>query len=75
MKRVIAFINSPVGPRTTHFWGPMGNWGLVIAALLDSRKAPENISGTMTLVMIGYACMFMRFAVRVAPKNYMMLAC
>jgi hypothetical protein len=26
-----AFINSPVGPKTTHFWGPVANWGFVIA--------------------------------------------
>lgn len=26
-----AFWNSPVGPKTTHFWGPAANWGIVIA--------------------------------------------
>jgi mitochondrial pyruvate carrier 1 len=26
-----AFINSPTGPKTTHFWGPVANWGFVIA--------------------------------------------
>lgn len=26
-----AFLNSPVGPKTTHFWGPVANWGFVIA--------------------------------------------
>ena len=26
-----AFINSPTGPRTTHFWGPVANWGFVLA--------------------------------------------
>jgi hypothetical protein len=29
--RVSAFINSETGPRTTHFWGPVANWGFVIA--------------------------------------------
>jgi len=28
---VRAFINSPTGPRTTHFWGPVANWGFVLA--------------------------------------------
>ncbi|KAI5017247.1 hypothetical protein ZWY2020_037625 [Hordeum vulgare] len=23
-----AFFNSPVAPKTTHFWGPVSNWGL-----------------------------------------------
>lgn len=26
-----AFLNSPVGPKTTHFWGPVANWGFVLA--------------------------------------------
>jgi hypothetical protein len=26
-----AFVNSPTGPRTTHFWGPVANWGFVLA--------------------------------------------
>eukprot|EP01018_Ginkgo_biloba_P022745 Gb_37664 [translate_table: standard] len=26
-----AFLNSPVGPKTTHFWGPVANWGFVVA--------------------------------------------
>ena len=26
-----AFLNSPVGPKTTHFWGPVSNWGIILA--------------------------------------------
>ncbi|RLN33658.1 hypothetical protein C2845_PM03G33040 [Panicum miliaceum] len=43
-----AFLNSPVGPKTTHFWGPVANWGFVIAGLVDMNKPPEMISGNMT---------------------------
>ncbi|EAZ42720.1 hypothetical protein OsJ_27292 [Oryza sativa Japonica Group] len=43
-----AFWNSPVGPRTTHFWGPVANWGFVLAGLVDMNKPPEMISGNMT---------------------------
>lgn len=25
------FVNSPTGPKTTHFWGPVANWGFVLA--------------------------------------------
>lgn len=31
MAALKAFWNSPVGPKTTHFWGPVANWGFVIA--------------------------------------------
>ena len=55
MNQVIAFINSPIGifilqlgPKTTHFWGPMANWGLVIAGIMDRNKPPEKISFNMT---------------------------
>uniref|UniRef100_A0A453CAE0 Mitochondrial pyruvate carrier n=1 Tax=Aegilops tauschii subsp. strangulata TaxID=200361 RepID=A0A453CAE0_AEGTS len=43
-----AFVNSPVGPKTTHFWGPVANWGFVLAGLVDLNKPPEMISGNMT---------------------------
>ncbi|GJN16267.1 hypothetical protein PR202_gb03313 [Eleusine coracana subsp. coracana] len=43
-----AFLNSPVGPKTTHFWGPVSNWGLVLASVADTKKPPEMISGNMT---------------------------
>jgi len=38
----LAFSNS------THFWGPIANWGIPIAALSDINKDPEFISGKMT---------------------------
>lgn len=25
------FLNHPTGPKTTHFWGPVANWGFVVA--------------------------------------------
>ncbi|EEC83573.1 hypothetical protein OsI_29230 [Oryza sativa Indica Group] len=46
-----AFWNSPVGPRTTHFWGPVANWGFVLAGLVDMNKPPEMISGNMTAAL------------------------
>ena len=73
--KLMAFINSPVGPKTTHFWGPAANWGLVMAGILDANKPPEKISGRMTAVLFCYSCMFMRFALRVQPKNYLLFAC
>ena len=54
---VQAFINSPVGrqatfrlvgPKTTHFWGPVANWGFVLAGVWDMNKPAEKISTRMT---------------------------
>lgn len=70
-----AFLNSPVGPKTTHFWGPMANWGFVISGVMDSQKPPDAISGNMTSVLCVYSLLCMRFAWMVRPRNYLLLAC
>ncbi|KAI4313477.1 hypothetical protein L6164_026455 [Bauhinia variegata] len=62
MASLRAFWNSPIGPKTTHFWGPVANWGFVIAGLVDMNKPPEMISGNMTGAMCVYSALFMRFA-------------
>ncbi|CAG9840866.1 unnamed protein product [Diabrotica balteata] len=35
---------------STHFWGPVANWGIPLAAISDFRKDPKFISPTMTVV-------------------------
>uniref|UniRef100_A0A0D3H072 Mitochondrial pyruvate carrier n=1 Tax=Oryza barthii TaxID=65489 RepID=A0A0D3H072_9ORYZ len=44
-----AFWNSPVGPRTTHFWGPVANWGFVLAVCMDGTTAELLASGLSRL--------------------------
>ncbi|KAF3786420.1 Mitochondrial pyruvate carrier 1 [Nymphaea thermarum] len=75
MAALRTFWNSPVGPKTTHFWGPVANWGFVLAGLVDMQKPPEMISGNMTAAMCVYSGLFMRFAWMVQPRNYLLLAC
>ncbi|KAF9667996.1 hypothetical protein SADUNF_Sadunf15G0080900 [Salix dunnii] len=70
-----AFLDSPVGPKTTHFWGPVANWGFVAAGLADMEKPPEMISGNMTGAMCVCSALLMRFAWMVRPRNYLLLAC
>ncbi|KAF8585005.1 UPF0041-domain-containing protein [Ramaria rubella] len=60
---------------STHFWGPVANWGLPLAALADLRKDEEIISGTMTTALACYSMVFVRFAWRVIPRNYLLFAC
>lgn len=37
-----AFMHPEHGWKTTHFWGPVANWGLVGAAVADAvQKGPE----------------------------------
>ncbi|VDM31233.1 unnamed protein product [Hydatigera taeniaeformis] len=60
---------------STHFWGPVANWGLPLAALGDLKKNPELISGKMTFALLCYSALFMRFAIRVQPRNLLLFAC
>ncbi|XP_069895329.1 mitochondrial pyruvate carrier 1-like protein [Dipodomys merriami] len=60
---------------STHFWGPVANWGLPLAAIKDTKAPPDIISGRMTTALIFYSTAFMRFAYRVQPRNYLLLAC
>ena len=59
------FVNSPIGPKTTHFWGPVFTWGFVVAGLADSFKPPELINTRLTTIFFFYSCAFMRLAIRV----------
>ncbi|CAL3962130.1 hypothetical protein PZA11_000626 [Diplocarpon coronariae] len=60
---------------STHFWGPASNFGIPIAAVMDTQKSPELISGQMTGALIIYSATFMRYALAVSPKNYLLFAC
>lgn len=60
---------------STHFWGPVSNFGLPVAAILDLKKDAELISGPMTGSLIIYSMVFMRYSLAVSPKNYLLFGC
>ncbi|EDO17733.1 hypothetical protein Kpol_1033p38 [Vanderwaltozyma polyspora DSM 70294] len=60
---------------TTHFWGPVSNFGIPIAAMYDLKKDPTLISGPMTGSLVIYSAVFMRYATAVTPKNYLLFGC
>ncbi|RDW57926.1 pyruvate transporter MPC1 [Aspergillus mulundensis] len=91
---------------STHFWGPVSNFGIPVAAVMDTQKDPEmyvyicngflvsrcqvslaagsavaefdtwqSISGQMTGALVIYSATFMRYALAVSPKNYLLFAC
>lgn len=47
MQTIVALINSPVGPKTTHFWGPVCNTGFVVQGIIDWDRPAEKISRNM----------------------------
>ena len=44
----LAWARGPTGLSTVHAWGPLANWGIVLAAIADMSKPAENISFNMT---------------------------
>ncbi|PSK55186.1 hypothetical protein B9Z65_2575 [Elsinoe australis] len=60
---------------STHFWGPASNFGIPLAAVMDTSKPEELISGPMTLALMGYSGTFMRYALAVQPKNWLLFGC
>jgi len=60
---------------STHFWGPASNFGIPIAAVMDTQKDPEIISGTMTATLVMYSAVFSRYALAVQPKNWLLFGC
>jgi hypothetical protein len=72
---VMKWAMGPTGVKTTHFWGPFANWGLVGASAYNALVEPvEKASPKLTAVLATYSAVFMRFAWMVIPRNYLMLA-
>ncbi|KAI0308224.1 hypothetical protein B0F90DRAFT_1620918 [Multifurca ochricompacta] len=60
----------------THFWGPVANWGLPLAAIADLKKDEELISGSMTTALSAYSYVSLMFSPwKVQPRNYLLFAC
>ncbi|KAH9381537.1 hypothetical protein HPB48_005488 [Haemaphysalis longicornis] len=53
----------------------VANWGIPLAALADIKKDPSIISGKMTAALCIYSLLFMRFAIKVQPRNLLLFAC
>ncbi|KAF9879695.1 hypothetical protein CkaCkLH20_02506 [Colletotrichum karsti] len=60
---------------STHFWGPVSNFGIPLAAVMDTQKSPDLISGQMTGALCIYSATFMRYSLAVSPKNYLLFLC
>ncbi|KAK9452685.1 mitochondrial pyruvate carrier [Dipodascopsis uninucleata] len=60
---------------STHFWGPVSNFGIPIAAVMDTKKDPVLISGAMTGSLVVYSLVFMRYSMAITPRNYLLFGC
>ncbi|XP_051161181.1 mitochondrial pyruvate carrier 1-like [Leptopilina boulardi] len=60
---------------STHFWGPVFNWMIPISTIGDIQRDPKYISGKMTLALSCYSMAFMRFSIKVKPRNLLLFSC
>jgi mitochondrial pyruvate carrier 1 len=58
---------------STHFWGPVANWGIPIAAMADIKKDPKFISGKMTLGMCAHMHNILSARYKTEPNKYFCL--
>ncbi|KAK9240405.1 hypothetical protein V1525DRAFT_395883 [Lipomyces kononenkoae] len=78
--RWVDFAYQSIGNRrqyvcSTHFWGPVSNFGIPIAAVMDIKKDPTLISGPMTGSLVVYSLVFMRYSMAITPRNYLLFGC
>ncbi|KAJ2818735.1 Mitochondrial pyruvate carrier subunit [Coemansia sp. 'formosensis'] len=64
------FLNSPVGPKTIHFWAPAMKWGLVIAGLGDLARPVDQISVRQQISLAATGLIWTRWSTIITPKNY-----
>ncbi|KAI9654288.1 MAG: hypothetical protein M1831_005453 [Alyxoria varia] len=62
--------NSPVGPKTVHFWAPIMKWGLVLAGISDLARPAESLSLQQNLALTATGAIWTRWCFVIKPKNY-----
>ncbi|OMH84860.1 putative mitochondrial pyruvate carrier 2 [Zancudomyces culisetae] len=62
--------NSPVGPKTVHFWAPLMKWALVIAGLGDLNRPAEKLSVGQQTTLAVSGLIWTRWCLIIKPKNY-----
>jgi hypothetical protein len=72
MEQITAFIRSPVGPLTTHFWGPTLNAMFVVQGFYERDRPAHKLSRNMQMILTSYSILFMRFSLVVKPRNYLL---
>ncbi|KAJ4368930.1 hypothetical protein N0V83_006012 [Neocucurbitaria cava] len=68
------FWNSPVGPKTVHFWAPVMKWGMVLAGASDFSRPAESLSFTQNFALMCTGAIWTRWCFVIRPKNVALAA-
>ncbi|EIE23203.1 putative light-induced protein [Coccomyxa subellipsoidea C-169] len=72
--RAAQFINSPVGPKTIHFWAPTFKWGISIANVADFKRPADQVSYPQQCAVTATGVIWTRFATVINPVNYNLMS-
>ncbi|KAI6906055.1 hypothetical protein KC318_g5610 [Hortaea werneckii] len=61
--------NSPVGPKTVHFWAPIMKWGLVLAGAADFARPAEQLSLSQNTALMATGLIWTRWCFVIKPRN------
>ncbi|KAF2848843.1 UPF0041-domain-containing protein, partial [Plenodomus tracheiphilus IPT5] len=68
------FWNSPIGPKTVHFWAPVMKWGMVLAGASDFARPAESLSFTQNFALMCTGAIWTRWCFVIRPKNVALAA-
>ncbi|KAK5108815.1 hypothetical protein LTR62_007789 [Meristemomyces frigidus] len=63
------FYNSPVGPKTVHFWAPIMKWGVVLAGASDFARPASQLSITQNMALMATGSIWTRWCFVIKPRN------
>ncbi|KAI7867120.1 mitochondrial pyruvate carrier [Spinellus fusiger] len=63
-------MSSPTGPKTIHFWAPLGKWGLVLASLGDLQRPAEKLNIRQNTTLMLTSILWSRWSLVIIPKNF-----
>ena len=63
------FWNSPIGPKTVHFWAPIMKWGIVIAGAADLTRPASQLSLNTNAALMMTGLIWTRWCFVIRPKN------
>ncbi|SMY19345.1 unnamed protein product [Zymoseptoria tritici ST99CH_1A5] len=63
------FLNSPVGPKTVHFWAPIMKWGLVLAGAADFARPADQLSLSQNTALMCTGLIWTRWCFVIKPRN------
>ncbi|KAK3632906.1 hypothetical protein LTR56_016085 [Elasticomyces elasticus] len=63
------FWNSPIGPKTVHFWAPIMKWGVVLAGAADFARPASALSITQNMALMATGAIWTRWCFVIKPRN------